>query len=162
LRRDGGLRQLFRSRFPTWQWSAIETWTAAGVPDSEYCTPGGAAGWIECKATSAWKVEFEPLQPAWIHRRARYGGRVWVAVRRLPTAKKFAGTDELWLIPGIEVLKLALGGLKAMDAAQAFEGGPANWNWARIRTLLTLELQTHVAPGPDVSHAGVPHPRPAA
>jgi hypothetical protein len=135
--RDGGLRAEFRKRFAGWQWTSIETFTVPGVPDSEFITPDGIQGWVEFKRTDAWKVTFEPFQPAWIDRRARYGGRVWVAVRRKTTAKKHAGADQLWMVPGRDVLRLSHEGLRTFGFAYQTETqGPASWDWAWVEGLL--------------------------
>ena len=142
--RDGGLRTEFRNRFFGWQWTSIETFTQPGVPDSEYCSPDGDQGWIEFKRTVGWAVTFEPFQPAWIDRRARYGGRVWIAVRRVPSAKRWAGMNQLWLIPGKMVLDLAHQGLKPFGEEHMMGAlGPASWNWGLIEAKLRMQ-----PPGP--------------
>jgi hypothetical protein len=67
LTRDGGLRALFRARFPTWQWNAVKSgFTATGIPDSEFCTLNGVSGWVEFKAISANAARLHPLQVNWI------------------------------------------------------------------------------------------------
>jgi hypothetical protein len=136
LRRDGGLRVEFRKRLPSFHWVSIETYTLPGVPDSEFCTPGGTEAWIEFKAASAWAITFQPFQASWIDRRARYGGNVWVAVRRIPIARKSLGTDQLWLIPGSQVIQLEAHGLRSIVATYCGEGGPSGWDWAIIRSIL--------------------------
>ncbi len=79
---DGGLRRIFRDKFPEWQWTSIETGAVSpGTPDAEYCAPNGVSGWIEYKKADHWKVTFQPLQIPWIHKRARLGGKVFIAVR---------------------------------------------------------------------------------
>jgi hypothetical protein len=146
--RDGGLRAEFRSRFHGYQWTSIETFTLPGVPDSEYCSPQGAQGWVEFKRATAWKVTFEPFQPAWIDRRARYGGRIWVAVRRKPPAKRWAGLDELWMIPGSEVLRLAHEGLRVFNNSYIMGSiGPASWNWELVEQALTMPPGSALARG---------------
>jgi hypothetical protein len=138
--RDGGLRALFRARFSTWQWSAIESgFTATGVPDSEFCTLGGVTGWVEFKQIDADAVRLRPLQVNWIERRAGRRGRVTIAIRRRPTATKLRGRDELWLMPGIYVRELADEGLKAVPALLMGVGGPASWDWAAVEAFLVAE-----------------------
>jgi hypothetical protein len=138
MRRDGGLRPIFRERLHSWQWTSIETTTVPGVPDSEYGAPGGATGWVEFKATTGWAIVFQPFQVAWIDRRARYGGRVFIAVRRRPTARKHQGVDQLWIVPGFQAITLELSGLKAMGQETFMtEGGPAAWDWATVSRVLT-------------------------
>ena len=128
---DAGLRSLFRARIVGWQWSSVESGgTAAGIPDSEYCDPNGVQGWIEYKRTAAWAVTFRPLQVAWISRRARLGGRVSIAVRRLNLK---AHVDELWLTDGQWVQELSDNGLRVVSSvSHIHQGGPSEWNWAHI------------------------------
>jgi len=128
---DGGLRALLRGKIPEFHWTSIETGgTANGVPDTNYLAPGGAEGWIECKRARFWSVEFQTGQAAWLHRRARLGGRAWLAVRR-------AG-DELWLVPGGLALAVERGGLLALGEAWdwRWQGGPGRWAWGEARALL--------------------------
>jgi hypothetical protein len=140
--KDGGLRSLFRSKFPHFQWTSVETaGTASGVPDSEFCTPDGIQGWIEFKRTTAFYVVFQEFQPAWIYQRSRYGGNAWIAVRRIPTAKKFEGVDELWLVRGIQAKILAKEGLTDAVESIHWSGGPRNWNYAEIEEILNLRLK---------------------
>jgi hypothetical protein len=139
--KDGGLRYLFRKKFNTWQWSSIETaGTASGVPDSEFCTPTGCQGWIEFKKTHIFYVQFQPFQVPWLERRCRMGGNAWIAVRRLPKAKKYNGVDELWLMKGSQAQALEELGLQGVDCI-IWHGGPNNWNYDEISKYLTKELQ---------------------
>lgn len=124
---DGGLRQLFRRKFQEWHWTSIETGAVSpGTPDAEFCAPGGISGWCEFKQTSGWKVTFQPLQPAWIHRRARLGGRVFIVVRR----KK----DFLYVIPGDKVLDLEENGLKNYAPIEGV--GARNWDFNEVCEIL--------------------------
>jgi hypothetical protein len=138
--KDGGLRSLFRNKLPHFQWTSVETaGTASGVPDSEFCTPSGVQGWIEFKRTTAFYVAFQTFQPAWIYQRSRYGGNVWIAVRRIPTAQKFAGVDELWLMKGDQVITLVNEGLQATYAMK-WSNGPGEWNYSQLEEILNLRL----------------------
>ena len=131
---DAGLRREFRARLVGWQWTSVESPLAApGCPDSEYCAPGGASGWVEYKRTAAFAVTLRPLQVAWLQRRARLGGRCFVAVRRI-TAK---GADELWLYPGGRVTELADSGLRTPGPLGVWPGGPAHWSWAEVGGVMT-------------------------
>ena len=134
--KDGDLRYLFRNKFRSWQWTSIETaGTASGVPDNEFCTPEGAQGWIEYKLTHAFSVNIRPLQVAWLMQRCRYFGSAWIAVRRIPSAAKYSGVDELWLMEGSQADALFHGGLKNIEGTK-WGGGPDNWNWEEIRSKL--------------------------
>jgi hypothetical protein len=124
---DGGLRQKFRSKIPEWQWTSVETGAVSpGLPDAEFCAPGGVSGWVEFKQTAGWKVTFQPLQIPWIHRRARLGGRVFVAIRR----KK----DELYIVPGSQILELEEHGVKGLTPVEG--SGSRNWNWEEVKQIL--------------------------
>jgi hypothetical protein len=133
---DGGLRQIFRTKFRDYQWTSIETGAVSpGTPDAEYCAPGGLSGWVEFKKTSGWKVEFRPLQVPWIHRRARLGGRVFIAVRR----KK----DELYLISGADVLELEEKGVKNFVPIAGV--GSRNWDWNEVEQILLGRMDSVTA-----------------
>lgn len=125
--KDGGLRRIFRERFPLWHWTAIETGCVSpGAPDVEFCAPGGVSGWVEFKRVNGFKITFEPLQPGWIFKRARLGGRVFVAVRRK--------VDELHIIPGTEIVALTETGLKGRQPLTA--GGLRSWDWKKVEQTL--------------------------
>lgn len=128
---DGGLRKIFRERLVDFHWVSVESGsTGFGIPDINYCC-AGAEGWIECKATSGWAVSIQPGQVAWHLRRARHGGRTFIAVRRKQT--------QLWLIRGRDVEVLLGSGLRGCHGP-SWEGGPGAWDWASIRALLTSSM----------------------
>jgi hypothetical protein len=130
---DGGLRPLMREHLADGDWVAVETGaTAGGVPDSNFCFSPGVEGWVEHKKTSGWKVKFRPAQVGWISRRVRKGGRVFVAVRRTNGA-----SDQLYLVEGRHVEALADGGLRAVPHVGMWDGGPAAWDWGRVRQVFT-------------------------
>jgi hypothetical protein len=132
MKQDGGLRWLFRTRLPRAQWTSVETGgTASGVPDCEYCFPGGAQGWVEMKLTRAWAVRFAPAQVAWVGRRARLGGRITLAVRRINGIE-----DQLWLVEGALIGVLREEGLKDCALLGQWTGGPAKWPWDRVGEIL--------------------------
>lgn len=137
---DGNLRAIFQKHLPSAHWQPVESWsTGQGVPDVNFCFPGGIEGWIENKATDGWAVDISPHQIAWLERRARAGGRVFVAVRRVAQAgpRRGPACDELWLAPGAEVRSLKATGLAEGGAFLGFwEGGPAKWHWPTILKLL--------------------------
>ncbi|MDE2106255.1 MAG: hypothetical protein KGL39_54045 [Patescibacteria group bacterium] len=124
--KDGGLRQKFREHFPLWQWTTVETGIVSpGTPDAEFCAPGGTSGWVEFKKTDGWKITFEPLQPAWIHKRARLGGRVFVAVVRKKT--------ELFVLHGVEIARLVEEGVKGRQPINRIG---RSWDWAEVEKIL--------------------------
>ncbi|HEY1249069.1 MAG TPA: hypothetical protein VGE97_08790 [Nitrososphaera sp.] len=134
--KDGGLRQIFRHSIAEWQWTSVETaGTASGVPDSEFCATCGITGWIEFKQTNKFYVQIKPLQVKWIDRRARMGGRVWIAVRRIPKAAKWGDVDELWLMKGDQAQALFHGGLENISG-HCWKGGPKTWNFDEIKDIL--------------------------
>ncbi len=140
MKTDGDLRKIFQRHLPTFHWQAVETWsTGQGVPDVNFCHDG-IEGWIEFKATKAWAVQVRPGQVAWIERRARAGGRVFLAVRRKSVAR---GTklDELWLLDHRAARKLAtpktgLNNLPGDLILGSFGNSPAYWDWGRIQKVL--------------------------
>lgn len=136
---DGNLRQIFKDHLPEAHWQPIETMIGRGIPDVEYCFPGGLSGWIENKKTTGWAVEISSGQIAWLERRARAGGRCFVAVRRQGSARGQA-RDELWLFRGADARNLLLGGLKETQPLGLYTGGPAKWSWPLIKGFLTMKL----------------------
>ena len=129
---DGNLRKIFSKAMPAAQWTPIETGTTAqGVPDSEYCFPGGKQGHIEHKRTLGWQVEIRPEQIGWIKRRVRLGGRVFVAVRQLGAKR-----DVLWLFHGKDVSELSKGGLRKVNPILEMPGGPDRWDWGLVQIVL--------------------------
>jgi hypothetical protein len=138
---DGGLSALFQSRLPAFHFQRVETGgTGLGIPDLNYCF-AGCEGWVELKATTAWAVGLRPEQVAWLCRRARAGGRVYVAVRRQPRpGPRTPRCDELWLIPGGMAPALLDGGLRPMQdrpEVRCWGGGPACWDWHAVAIALT-------------------------
>jgi len=140
---DANLRKIFQKHLPEAHWQAIESWsTGQGVPDSEYCFPKGASGWIENKKTSANKLAspLSPQQIAWIERRHRVGGRVFIAVRR-QTTKAVSQMhnqcdDEIYLFSGANVRLLAAKGVLWTPFLACHARGPAKWNWDNIKAIL--------------------------
>jgi hypothetical protein len=129
MSRDGNLRPLFARHMPRAHWVSVETWsTGQGVPDTEYCFPGGRSGWIEFKAATGWKVNLSPHQVAWIERRVRAGGRAFIAVRK---------GNELFVYPGSEARILFLSGMKNLAASVSCAGGPTRWDWEAVEKVLT-------------------------
>jgi hypothetical protein len=126
---DGDLRKIFRENLREAQWTSIESAiTAAGIPDAEYCFAQGKSGWIEFKKTDTVRIHhLKKMQVAWMERRARLGGRAFVAIR--------CG-DKLWLYDAASSRSLVENGLVSSSLG-AWDGGPSQWNWRAIKDLLT-------------------------
>ncbi|UOF78073.1 vrR-nuC [Caudoviricetes sp.] len=56
----------------------VESTTSRGVPDLNLCLTVGREVWIECKLVVNGRVLIRPEQYAWGHRRASFGGHVFV------------------------------------------------------------------------------------
>jgi hypothetical protein len=140
MSRDGSLRTLLRTHLPdSWHVQAIETGgVGAGVPDLNVCIPGVGEVWIELKHTETRNAGLRPHQVSWISRRARAGGRVWIAVRYQHDGGPRRGDpcDELWLISGAQVLQLHRDGLSTELAWLVTQGGPRRWDWGRLTSIL--------------------------
>lgn len=134
---DGELRQIFSQSLRAAQWTPVETGaTAAGVPDAEYCFPGGRQGWVEFKRTSGWAVKVRPLQVGWHDRRWRMGGLSFIAVRRLNK-----GADELYLVGSRYAALLQGAGLTSTPHIIHATGGPRRWDWALVERVLCGDLR---------------------
>lgn len=135
---DGGLRQKLSAGLPKFQWQSIETATGNGVPDAEFCSPGGVSGWVECKKITSGSNFLDyppsPEQIAWLERRSRLGGRCFVAVRRHHGGGPRLGrpVDLLYLFRGDQARLLLVGGITSARALGCWEGGPARWNWLEV------------------------------
>jgi hypothetical protein len=148
---DGGLRPLFRKFIPWIHWQSVETGgTGLGVPDSNYCGRG-VEGWVEYKWTAGWAVTLSPEQVGWHCRRARAGGRTFIAVRRrCPPGPRRAGADELWLLHGRFAPDLRSGGLRSAPPGSVvgcWPGGPARWDWEAVGVALTSSVAAPTIPG---------------
>lgn len=140
MQNDGGLRSEFRKRIPDFHWQAVETGgTGKGIPDNNYCARPGIEGWIEFKKSDAWIIQsLKPEQVGWIDKRTRFGGRVWIGVRKFHDGgpRRGPAIDELWMIHGARVLELQEHGLRH-DYGRVLSGGPARWDWGYVRECLT-------------------------
>lgn len=150
---DGGLAEKFREHLPDFHWQRVETGSiGSGVPDTNYCVLThkklgvGAEGWIEFKITDTNLVPFRPLQPAWLERRGRAGGRVYVAVRKKHDGgpRKGPPVDEMWLLDGRMALRIKTHGLDVEEeyVLARFWGGAKGWNWDTIRRILSGDRST--------------------
>jgi len=131
---DGGLGKLLQEHLRDVHWQRIETGgTGRGTPDINGCWRGIEI-WIELKQATHWQVEIQPEQVAWIERRARAGGRVFVMVRQKRTI--------LWLLRPTAARCLIRGTRLDMipDAIYRGEGGPSAWQWQRLREAMFAPL----------------------
>ncbi len=138
---DGGLRSLFRKNLLAVDWLSVETAaTEGGVPDSNGCL-GGAEFWVEHKSTDGWTPAVCPAQVGWALRRARHGGRVFFAVRRVHPGGRHRGpaVDELWLVAGAAARELKSRGLRGLPRGAVlghWHDGPSRWDWGAILRVL--------------------------
>lgn len=139
---DGGLRKLFRDRITSAHWQSIESaLTGYGIPDSNACKPHGGEVWVEFKQCKANMVHIKPGQVQWHERRARYGGRTFVAVRQQADAgAKRVARDVLWLLRGVAcrplIDRVGLHELQPHLICGQWQGGPAAWDWSAVERLL--------------------------
>lgn len=126
---DGNLRRLFRQNLPEAQWTSVETGsTAAGVPDAEFIFEGGCQGWVEFKAARGRIVSLRPEQVSWLVRRARLGGRCFVAVRC---------DRDLRMYLGRHAAELRDQGTRLQAHATWGPSVGTKWDWAAIKAVLT-------------------------
>ncbi len=138
MSRDGSLRSLFQINLPQCHWQAIESpFVSRGIPDMNGCC-NGHEFWVENKKTSGWTVDLRPEQVAWHLRRARAGGRTFIAVRR--QSKRKTMVDDLYLIHGDCADKAKRDGLKGLGLGDAYvwAGGPKHWAWDEVLNALLL------------------------
>lgn len=131
---DGGLSKLFREHFPKFHWQRIESGlTGGGIPDSNYCF-AGVEGWVEWKQTRTNKVIMRPDQVGWHLRRARAGGRTFIAVRLQHSGgpRRGVSVDSLYIYPGNAARSLAIEGLRSMPLGY----WARSWDWERIGEIL--------------------------
>jgi hypothetical protein len=137
---DGDLHKLFRQSIPAADWQRIESGAIGiGVPDLNGCL-SSVEVWIENKKTLSWKVHnIQPAQVAWIERRARKGGRVFIAVRQLTTSE-IKPRDILWLLswraPRFLIQGGSLASLPPKDVHVMSAGGPRKWDWQEVERVL--------------------------
>ena len=133
---DAGLRGIIRANLPQVHWTPIESaLTGSGIPDLHGCYKGIDV-WIETKWTNGWAVEIRSFQISWLARRARSGGRGFIAVRRLCAAgRRRIASDELWIYKGERAADLKQQGLRGLPPLIRFNGGPAGWNWKKLERL---------------------------
>jgi hypothetical protein len=141
---DGRLSKLFQQHFNLWHWQRLETEaTGSGIPDLNCCAHGFEF-WLELKATSTWRIEIRPPQHAWINRRIRAGGNVYVAVRRQVVLKRTATkADELYIFCGCKTEALMTQRLCLVLPIGMWAEGPAAWPWAEVHRAITTQRCSH-------------------
>lgn len=133
--RDGDLRKLYAKHLSNFHWTSVESpFTIMGIPDSNYCC-NGVEGWIENKIIrSGDSVGIRPEQVAWLERRMRAGGRVFIGVR-WPRRD-----DAFYLLRASAARPLLGSGLAALPpkfVVGNWAGGPQVWEWPKIGYFLT-------------------------
>ena len=142
---DGGLYTLLQQHFNLWHWQRIETAAVGGgVPDLNYCA-AGFEGWVEAKATDGWLIEIRPAQNAWIGRRVRAGGNVYIAARRQVPAgpRRGVAVDDMYIFCGCQVQRLMEQRVALVPHLGQWSGGPAGWDWQAVHRLLTSRRCRH-------------------
>lgn len=137
-KRDGGLRKEYRTHLPHFHWTSVESpLTVAGIPDSNYCH-AGVEGWIENKCVrKSDLVEIRPEQVAWIERRTRAGGNVFIGVRYPKFHDSFCllkPNAGRWLLTN----GLHLHELPTHYYLGHWRGGPSRWKWPKIAEILII------------------------
>jgi len=137
---DGGLRKLFHSKLRGFHWQTIESGlTGRGVPDSNFCG-NGIEGWVEFKKTAVWAVGLRPEQIGWHLKRARAGGRTFIAVRRIHEGgpRKGPPVDQLWIFPGRMAEELATTGIaeEHRNIPSVFMDDIKRINWVKVQSYL--------------------------
>ena len=121
-------RSIFKEKLKGWQITPIETGViVSGVPDAEYCAPGGVTGWIEFKIAKGSVVGLRPAQVSWIDRRYRMGGNAFIAVQKK--------CGDLYIYSGSGVKELKRNGL-ASSVGLLYQSEGSKWDWDAIRTSL--------------------------
>ena len=143
---DGGLRKIFQDKLNPrgYHFQAIETGsTGRGIPDLNGCIDF-TEFWIEFKKTSANAIQISPEQVAWILRRKRAGGNVYIAVRKkCSKGPRREAKDELWLIDGSSAADVKEHGLKPGTTSVwilgIWSGGPSKWDWEAVHKILSYK-----------------------
>lgn len=118
-----------REALPEPHWQRIESGlTAQGIPDTNGCS-AGVESWIELKVVNRGnKVKLQSFQVAWLVKRARAGGRSYVAVR-----VQKPGEDYIAIWPGLAAREVKDQGLAALSLAVHVSSPP---DYDSIRSVL--------------------------
>lgn len=134
---DGGLRSTFREHLPLVHWVPVETGlTMSGVPDHNGCY-ASSEFWVEYKNAPTGRIKKNkttPFQISWHERRARSGGRTFLAAR---------WGEAIHLYRGEDIRVIYTEGLGRTDLALLIgHGGPSKWNWEAILSILVGRYKT--------------------
>jgi hypothetical protein len=134
---DGNLRKIIKDNLPQVHWTSIESaLTGSGIPDLHGCL-NGIDVWIETKWTASWTVQIRPFQIAWLARRARNGGRGFIAIRRqCVEGPRREAADEFLLYKGEDASSLRAVGIREWSPLVRYGDGPTAWPWPKIERTL--------------------------
>jgi len=120
---------LLKRHLPSWHWVRIESaGTGAGIPDLNGCK-AGVEVWIECKRLiGGKKVDLSAFQATWLERRARVGGRTFVAAR---------DNETFLLFSGARASELRMFGVKPVSVLFSRIGGMRDEDWSEVERCLT-------------------------
>tara|TARA_R110000765_G_scaffold19517_6_gene51134 strand:+ start:3553 stop:3969 length:417 start_codon:yes stop_codon:yes gene_type:complete len=103
-RDEKGFKKLFVGHLGTdVHYQHIETGSVGtGIPDTNFCHEGREQ-WIEFKVVVGKQVGLMPTQVAWIWKRTKAGGHVWVIARDKYDGVRKGKGDTIYMWPGAEV-----------------------------------------------------------
>lgn len=125
---------------PGVDWMRLENLVGTGMPDINGCL-NGVEVWVETKLVKGNRIHFEPMQPAWIRKRTRAGGKVYIFARHKDTFLLWAGFPSEWMLNGTP---LSDGGLSVdyRDAAPVLKmDRPYDWKLL-MEVLFTRSVRT--------------------
>lgn len=143
---DGGLRGIFRTKLVSgFHWQSVETGlTGPGTPDSNFAAEG-VERWVEFKQASDWAPQIKIEQIGWHKHRHAAGGISFIATRRKHDGgpRKGPPVDELWICLGkyLGILNSERMRSENIRWVGIWRGGPSNWNWDEVRSVLTASRE---------------------
>ncbi len=137
---DDGLRSIIMKHIKDVHWTPIESSvTISGIADL-HGLYNSIDAWVETKRIYGYQIRTKPAQIGWHARRAREGGRCFIACRRrhLYKGTQTDGIDEMYLYSGADLEQLAEVGVRGnVPCLGHWTGGPTyGWNWREIKTIL--------------------------
>lgn len=135
---EKGLWALLKDHFPREVHSQrVETGgVGTGVPDVNLCSKAGGEVWWELKMIRGHKVNLSPQQVAWIWKRHKCGGAVFIIARHRVEGVRLGNIDRLYIWSGDSAMEVATKGIKAVPL-KVFD---APYDWKSImNTILCLE-----------------------